>query len=384
VSPLSAPLSIGHVSTYPPTKCGIANFTRSLIAAIAKSEPRARQGVVSCVDEPGALEHPPEVVCELVAGSPESRSVVASALSEFDVVILQHEFGIFGGDDGDDVVDLVTQLEPPLVVVPHTVPSKPTPEQREILDHICEDANAVVALSGVAEARLVEDYGVAPECIRLVPHGATLNLGPATVEHEPRGRRVLTWGLLGPGKGIEWGIEAMANLLDLQPPPHYVVLGQTHPKVRKARGEEYREALVERARALGVRELVTIEDRYSDTNALLDEIRVADVVLLPYDSRDQIVSGVLTDALASGKPVVATRFPQALELLGKGSGITVPHEDPEAIAAALRRVFTEPGLAERLAAVAREQAQSLSWAAIGRAYHRLALEAAHEHVGVAR
>ena len=330
------------------------------------------------------VEHPQEVLSELVADSPESRAATASMLSEFDVVVLQHEFGIFGGPDGDDVVDLAAQLDPPLVVVPHTVPSTPTPEQQEILARICGDAHAVVALSSVAEARLVEEYGVAGERVRPIPHGATLNLSPRKVEHGPRGRRVLTWGLIGPGKGIEWGIEAMRSLLDLAPPPRYVVLGQTHPKVRKARGEEYREQLVDRARRLGVRELVSVEDRYTDANALFDEIRLADVVLLPYDSRDQIVSGVLVDAIASGKPVVATRFPHALELLGGGSGITVPHEDPEAIAAALRRVFTEPGLAERLEAVAREQARSLSWTTIGDAYHRLALEIVHDHVEVIR
>jgi glycosyltransferase involved in cell wall biosynthesis len=378
---MSDSLSIAHVGTYPPTRCGIATFTRSLVTSIAANAPRTRQGVVSCVEEPGVVEHPPEVVGELVASSPESRAWAAEAVNEFDVVVLQHEFGIFGGADGDDVLDLVSRIESPLVVVPHTVPSDPTPEQQEIVERICEHADAVVALSGVARTRLVERFGVPRERVRRIPHGAMLDRAPRA---DRDGRRILTWGLIGPGKGIEWGIEAMAYLRELEPPPHYVVLGQTHPKVWRRRGEEYRESLLERARVLGVRDLVTIEDRYRDSQALLEQVRLANVVLLPYDSRDQAVSGVLTDALGAGRPVVATGFPHAVELLGHGSGIVVPHQDPEAIADALRRFFTEPGLAERLESVAREQARSLAWPAAGRAYHELALEVVEAPAGVSR
>lgn len=382
---MSDSLFIAHVGTYSPTVCGIANFTRSLIGAIAANERRSRQGVVSSVDEAGITEHPPEVVAELVADSADSREAAALALADFDVVVLQHEFGIFGGADGDDVLDLVSRVDVPLIVVPHTVPSEPTHAQLEILEQLCSSADALIAMSAVSRHRLVELYGAEPRRVRHIPHGATLNLGAALPESElPAGRTVLTWGLIGPGKGIEWGIEAMACLRDLEPPPHYVVLGQTHPKVRRTHGEQYREALIGRAHHLGVRELVTLEDRYSDPEDLLEKVRGADVILLPYESRDQIVSGVLTDAIASGKPVVATSFPHAVELLSPGSGLLVPHSDAEAIAAALRAIFTRPGVAARLESVAREQARSLSWSTIGRAYHTLGLRVVEEHAGVTR
>jgi polysaccharide biosynthesis protein PslF len=378
-------VSIAHVGTYPPTKCGIATFTRSLVDAIAATDKRSRQGVVASVDEEGVVEHPPEVVGELVADSADSRATAALALGEFDVVVLQHEFGIFGGANGDDVLDLVSQLDVPLIVVPHTVPSEPTHAQQEILEQLCGAADSVVALSAVSRTRLVELYGAERRRVRHIPHGATLNFAPSLPASElPAGRTVLTWGLIGPGKGVEWGIEAMAYLRDLEPRPHYVVLGQTHPKVLKKYGEQYRGTLVGLAHHLGVRELVSLEDRYSDPDALLEEVRNADVILLPYESRDQIVSGVLTDAIASGKPVVATRFPHAVELLAPGSGLLVPHSDAEAIAAALRSIFTSPGVAARLAGVAREQARSLSWSTIGRAYHTLSLAVVSEHAGVAR
>jgi glycosyltransferase involved in cell wall biosynthesis len=376
---------IAHVGTYPPTKCGIATFTQSLVGAITANDKRSRQGVVTSVDEAGVSAHPPEVVGELVADSIESRTAAASALAEFDVVILQHEFGIFGGPDGDDVLDLVSRLDVPLIVVPHTVPSEPTYAQQEILEQLCSSADAMVALSAVSRTRLVELYGAERRRVRHIPHGATLNLTPSRpVTELPAGRTVLTWGLIGPGKGIEWGIEAMAYLRDLDPRPRYVVLGQTHPKVLRTHGEHYRETLIARAHHLGVRDLVTLEDRYSDPEDLLDEVRRADVVLIPYESRDQIVSGVLTDAIASGKPVVATRFPHAVELLTPGSGLLVPHSDAEAIAAALRSIFTSPGVAAKLESVAREEARSLSWSTIGRAYRTLVLAVVSEHAGVAR
>jgi len=375
-------LSIAHVGTYPPTRCGIATFTRSLAAAMRRSGRCGRTGVVACVDADGILEQPAEVVCELVAGSADSCEKAASVLDEFDVVVLQHEFGIFGGQDGAEVIDLVGQLRAPLLTVLHTVPSRATPRQREILEQLSGESAAVVVLSLAARERLLDLFDVEASRIRHVAHGATPNLAPPPARANPQSdRTVLTWGLIGPGKGIEWGIEAMALLSSLEPPPRYLVVGQTHPKVLKACGEVYRESLLARAQALGVDELVSFEDRYLDQEALLARARQADVILLPYESRDQIVSGVLVEAVSSGKPVVATRFPHAVELLERGAGLLVPHRDPRAIAAALRSVFTEPGVASTLAAGASAQARALAWDRVGRAYASLAASIVAERIG---
>jgi len=177
--------------------------------------------------------------------------------------------------------------------------------------------------------------------------------------------------------GIEWGIDAIAMLSDLQPAPRYVVTGQTHPKVLELLGEEYRDALRARAAELGVAERVELDDSYHDTGSLLARIREADVVLLPYHSREQVVSGVLVEALASGKPVVATRFPHADELLAGGAGILVPHDDAEAIAEALRRLLTDGEAAARAGAAARREGEQLSWESVGTRYLELASELLH-------
>ena len=373
--PLVEQLSVGFVGTYPPTKCGIATFTASLARAMAPAGCARRATVVSCVGRPGLLRYPPEVAAELVSGSSASREAAAALLDELDVVVLQHEFGIFGGEDGSEVVDLVEALSVPVIVVLHTVPRRPSPGQREVVEQLARLADRVVVQSVAARIRLLEMHRIDPEGVHVIPHGAPANLG-AAVPVPGRGRSpvILTWGLLGPSKGIEWGVEALALLRDLEPQPRYVVVGETHPRILETRGEEYRDSLVAQAVALGVDHLVEFDNAYRDTASVLARIREADIVLLPYLSREQVVSGVLVEAIASGKPVVSTRFPHAQELLGQGSGILVPHESAEGIADALRRLLTDPVLAFRTAAVSRRQAPSLFWENVGASYLRLARE----------
>ena len=183
---------------------------------------------------------------------------------------------------------------------------------------------------------------------------------------------MLTWGLLGPGKGIEWAIDAMAELADLRPPPRYVIAGATHPKVLAHSGQSYRQMLVRRATSSAAAAYVSFDDTYRDLASLTDLIRSADLVVLPYDSTDQVTSGVLVDAVAAGRPVVSTAFPHAVELLESGAGVVVPQGDSAALAAAIRSVLTDPDLAASMAAEARRLAPDLSWTAVARRYDDLA------------
>jgi glycosyltransferase involved in cell wall biosynthesis len=366
-------LSAGFVGTYPPTRCGIASFTASLRRAMAL----AQSGVVACVDAPGTVRFGTEVVAEVVRGSAGSLALAVEALDRFDVAIVQHEFGIYGGKDGGEVVDLVGRLSTPIIVVLHTVLRGPSPRQRRIVEELASVAELVVVQSAAAHARLLEMHELAPQCVRVVPHGAPHNFSvPAIRQHSGRRPVVLSWGLLGRGKGIEFAIEALAHLRDLDPAPRYVVLGRTHPRLIEYEGEAYRDSLQAQAHALGVGDLVEFDDQYVDTESVLAWIREADVVLMPYRSREQVVSGVLVEAIASGKPVVATRFPHAVELLGEGSGILVPHDDAAAIAAALRTLLTQPEVAAQAAATARRQAPPLFWENVGRVYNGLAASVA--------
>jgi glycosyltransferase involved in cell wall biosynthesis len=249
----------------------------------------------------------------------------------------------------------------------------PTPHQRQILESVIAKADAVVTMTMTARDRLAAGYAADMTKVSVIAHGA-----PAlqTTMAEPAFRTgqftVLTWGLLGPGKGIEWGIEAMAMLRDLQPMPRYMVAGQTHPKVLLREGDAYRDRLREQVRQGELGPWVTFEGHYRNTSALASLIRSADVVLLPYDSAEQVTSGVLIEAVAAGKPVVATQFPHAVELLAGGAGLLVPHRDPAAIATALRSLVTRRDVMTRMAAAATATAPQLLWPAIADQYRDLA------------
>ncbi|WP_201779936.1 glycosyltransferase [Lentzea aerocolonigenes] len=294
----------------------------------------------------------------------------ADVLNRCDLVVVQHEYGIYAGRDGEDVLGVLARLRVPVIIVLHTVLTAPTPGQRQMLEHVVGYADAVVTMSEAARQRLVDGYAVErPGEVVVIPHGALPVEPPA---HDPSADRpvILTWGLLGRGKGIEWGISALGELRDLR--PRYVVAGQTHPKVLAHEGELYRGNLRDRAAAFGVADLVEFDPAYREADALAELVGQADVVLLPYDSSEQVTSGVLVEALAAGKPVVATEFPHAVELLADGGGLLVPHRDPVAIAAALRRVLTEPGLAAAMSDRSASLAPVLSWSSVADRYHRLA------------
>jgi glycosyltransferase involved in cell wall biosynthesis len=362
----------GFVSTFPPTQCGLATFAAALRSALLSSGPD-EGWVVRLVDSPAPSsgEEGDGVVAQLVAGCPASLDRAAMELNQCDVAILQHEYGIYGGHDGDEILALLDQLRVPSIVVLHTVLADPTARQREILEVVAARADAVVTMTAAARDRLAAGYMIDSSKVRVIAHGA-----PVMPKAEPAARAghltVLTWGLLGPGKGIEWGIEAMALLRDLQPMPHYVIAGQTHPKVLLHQGDSYRDRLRAQVRRAQLGPWVHFDGRYRDAAALADLVQAADIVLLPYDSTDQVTSGVLIEAVAAGKPVVATRFPHARELLAGGAGLVVPHRDPAAIAAALRSVLTSGEVLAAMAGTAAATAPGLLWPAVAGQYRELA------------
>ena len=361
----------GFVSTFPPTQCGLATFTAALRGALLHST--TDEGwVVRLVDAPAARLGD-EVVAQLITDDSASLRQAAAQLNLCDVAIVQHEYGVYGGADGSEILHLLDQVRVPCVVVLHTVLTDPTPHQRQVLEAVTAKADAVVAMTMTARDRLAAGYAVDMTKVCIIAHGA-----PAlqTTMAEPTFRTgqftVLTWGLLGPGKGIEWGIEAMAMLRDLAPVPRYMVAGQTHPKVLLHEGDAYRDRLYEQVRQADLGSMITFDGYYRNTSALASLVRSADVVLLPYDSTEQVTSGVLIEAVAAGKPVVATQFPHAREMLAGGAGLLVPHRDPAAIAAALRSVIMRRDVMTRMAAAAAATAPQLLWPVIADQYRELA------------
>jgi len=363
--------SIGIVSSYPPTKCGIAAFTASLTGALLAGTPSMSVGILR-IGSDSVLQADSQVVYELSGASMTDSRAAARVLNKFDVAIIQHDYAIYSGTDGDQVLDILAWLRVPVVLVVHTVLAEPTPHQRFVMEKLTESADAVVTMSRSGRSRLIDDYGVEPRKAMFIPYGASVvdEVGRVALQaHRPT---VLTWGLLGPGKGIEWGIDALSAMSMDVPRPRYVVAGQTHPRVLAAEGESYREFLVRRAESQGVADLVEFEPGFISPRRLRELLGEADVVLLPFDSRDQVTSGVLTEAMASTVPVVATEFPHAVELLGDGrGGMLVPHKEPAAIAAALTRILVTPGLAAAMSAHNATMTSLVSWPAVASHYRQL-------------
>lgn len=366
---------VGLLSTYPPQLCGLATFAAALGAELRDAGNDVE--IVRIADGQDSTGLGSLVVAELVNGDPASLRSAAAELSRGDVAIIQHEYGIYGGSDGDEILTLLALLEVPTIVVLHTVLLHPTPGQLSVLTSVCALADRVVVMTGTAKTRLISCYPVDHTKVVTIPHGAAVprfGANEATTCAETP-LRLLTWGLIGPGKGIEHAIDAVSLAADLVPAPQYTVAGVTHPKVLERDGDRYRRSLIERARSLDVH--ACFDDTYRNVDELTRFVSEFDVVVLPYDSRDQVTSGVLVDAIAAGRPVIATAFPHAIELLGSGAGVVVPHEDPLALAEAIRSVAIDRNLLASMAAEARRLAPSLSWAAVASRYSRLADQVVH-------
>ncbi len=360
-------MRIGVLSTYPPTQCGLATYTRALVDGIAEVRGGIDGiGVVRVVDRIDDIpdDDPPEVVGAAIPGGP-GWELAADVLSTFDVVSVQHEYGIYGPDDGEAVVDMLKRISAPVVTTLHTVQDGPTSHRLALLRQISELSDAVCVTSESARRRLLSDFGLDSSKVFVVPHGAHLFAPVTPPDDRPR---ILTWGLIRPGKGIEWMILGMKRLRDLQPPPLYVVAGVTHPHTVDAEGESYRrylEGLVHRA-DLG--DVVEFRDEYLDDAALARLVGEAKVVVIPYDTTDQVSSGVLIEAVGAAKPVVATDFPHAREMLASGAGMIVPHAEPAALADAVGRLLTDPAAYAEASAAARRLSTHLSWPQIGRRF----------------
>jgi len=329
------------LGTFPPTRCGLATFTAHTRSAILEAGPSQRVDVVRVVKDPAdELTVQPEVTTHWTPKD-DPRDIAASC-SNFDVVLIQHEFGIFPGADGYDVIEFVDGLDTAVITILHTVLDQPSTRQHQIVEHLIDRSECVVVLGQTAANRLESLHTIDWSRLRIIPHGAEVHdfgMTRHTTRSTPTSSSwiggseptVLTWGLLGPGKGLEDGIEATAELTRRGIALRYLIAGQVHPSVRAVSGDEYRIGLERRAVELGVADRVVFDDRYRSDAELRSLIASADAVLLPYENRDQVTSGVLVEALAAGKPVVATAFPHAQEVVANRAGVTVESADPDRI-----------------------------------------------------
>ena len=363
----TAAVRVAFVGTFPPTQCGLATFTESMVRSISHAARAVEPVVIRLIQPNEPTGGAARATVDWIAGDAASFHQVRDTVEDVGVVILQHEYGIYGGPDGDEILDLLRTTTTPSIVVLHTVLAEPTPHQRAVLEEVIARADVTVTQTAAARLRLANYAITDPQRVIVIPHGAWTqpSAGQQRRQDTPL---VLSWGLVGPGKGLEHGIAAMARLADLTPTPTYLIAGETHPKVRAAQGERYREMLARSAVERGIADRIVFDATYHDASSLAALIRSADIVLLPYDSPDQVTSGVLVEALAAGKPVVATQFPHAVEALASGAGLLVRHGDDQAMADSIRQILTRPDLADAMRHEATRVGAGLRWPVIAERY----------------
>lgn len=455
------------VSTFPPRQCGLATFSEDLIAGMEAHLDGSPIQVAAISN--GIYSYPERVKWEIAQEIKESYKHVANLInsSRVDLVLVQHEFGIFGGRNGEYVLDFLEALRPPIVTTFHSVLLEPDDHHYEIVRRIGELSSALVVMAQKGKETLVAKYGIPQWKVYVIHHGvpdpdgflppvavsrlttslvqpsnhrmvlklekslparsrvaesgeglvvaaggrhsATAVLGtkvaPFAVDEvdrlygmktrtdiKPRpvvshvkdefrsveqikrdlgyeGKQLLTtFGLLSPSKGIEYVLRALPSIVERHPEVVYLILGETHPVVKKLHGESYRRKLKKWVKEMGMDEHVSFVDRYLSKEDLLTYLKITDIYITPYPNPEQISSGTLAYAVGMGKAVVSTPYIYAQELLDNGRGILVEFRNPDSIAQAVNRLLDDPSLRARLEANAREYGREMTWTKVGRRY----------------
>ena len=356
-----------------PRQCGIATFTTDLLTALTEESLGLDCGVVAMNDAGKRHAYDESVVFEVSQNEVSSYLRAADFLNVggFDALCLQHEYGIFGGRAGSHVLSALAQLRIPIVTTVHTVLSDPSPDQRAVMDSILRLSTRVVTMSRTGASLLSEIHGVSPEKIDIIPHGIPVlpdrevSRAKLRVEHS---LQLLTFGLLSPDKGLEYVIDALPDVIARFPKTEYVIVGATHPHVKKSQGEAYRRSLQLRAHKLGVADHVVFHDRFVSARALREFLSAADLYLTPYLNPEQITSGTLAYAVGTGKPVISTPYKYARELLAGERGVLVPYRDSQAISKALIRLLGAPEELKALGARAASLGPEMTWPAVAEKY----------------
>jgi glycosyltransferase involved in cell wall biosynthesis len=359
--------------------CGIATFTSDLAEAVASHAGKHQPVIATAMnDRPEGYAYPDRVKFEVRQDYPVDYSRAADFLnfSRVDVISLQHEYGIFGGEWGSNLLTLVRDLRRPVVMTCHTVVKEPDAAQKEVFVELAARAAKCVVMSQRGVEFLKDVYGVNPDKVALIPHGIhdVPFIDPNYYKDKfgVEGRRILlTFGLLHRNKGIEYMIEALPAIVERHPDTTYLILGATHPNVVADEGEAYRLSLQRRVRELGVENNVLFHARFVELDELLEYIGAADICVTPYLNPEQITSGALSYCMGSGKAVISTPYWHAAELLDGGRGRLVPMRDSKALAAAVNDLLDDEVVLTATRKKAYLYCRPMTWASVGASYVQL-------------
>ena len=366
---------IAVIGNYLPRQCGIATYTTDFCEALAATSPRQNVIAVAVTDTTEGYAYPARVHFEMVEDDLASYRRAADFLntSDVDLVVLQHEYGIFGGSAGHFILALLRDLQMPIVTVLHTVLRAPDQHQRRALVEIAGLSDRLIIMSEHARGLLHDVYAIPADKINFIPHGIPdipfVDPNFYKDRFDAEGKMVLlTFGLLSPNKGIEHVISALPAIVERFPDIVYLILGTTHPHVKQHEGEGYRLMLQQLARDLGVERHVAFYNQFVQLEQLVEFIGAADIYITPYLNPDQIVSGTLAYTVGAGKAVISTPYAHAEELLADGRGLLVPFRDPPAIARAVIQLLDSPADRHAMRKRAYQLGREMTWPTVAQRY----------------
>lgn len=365
-------LNVAFLTTYPPRECGIATFTQDIVNELKKTL-LIRTGVIAVSDQ--HMQYGEDVIFELKQHDRKSYRDIAGKINRFniDVLMVEHEYGIYGGDCGQYLLDLLDLINKPVITTLHTVLQSPNNKQREILKRLCEKSEKVVTMA-INSRKVLEDvYGVESDKIELIHHGVPDLKLPERDELKRElgleNRTIIsTFGLISPGKGLEYGIEAVKTVASKHPEVLYLILGQTHPVIRKNQGEAYRESLEKMVSELKVEDNVRFVNRYLTKEEIIRYLKLSDIYMTPYLGRDQAVSGTLAYAVGYGRVIISTPYPYAKEMLADGRGLLASFEDSVSLSECLNYVIEHPKIKKQMEQRTLLLGKNMKWNAVTRRY----------------
>jgi glycosyltransferase involved in cell wall biosynthesis len=361
------PSHIALLGNFPPRRCGLATYTEDSWLALKAQTPAPRVDVYAMDD--GQVEgYGPDITRLIPQDDVAAYHAAADAIDASGAQILwvQHEFGIFGGESGSYLLGLVNRVKMPVAVTLHTILEQPNGSQRSVLEALLDRAATVIVMAEKGREILERVYAVDPAKVSVIPHGIPDRpLGDAVEARArlglPERPTVLTFGLLSPDKGIADMVEAMPGICAQCPDAHYIVLGATHPHLVRIEGETYRETLIARVAELGLQDNVSFVDRFVELDELTEWLTAADVYVTPYRNPAQITSGTLSYAIGLGKAVVSTPYIHATEILSGDHGKLVAFRNPEALATAVGELLTDTGYRAEMSARAYARGRTMTW-----------------------